>query len=143
MEAKAIQTDKYLDVKEIQDHLNNVEYIIMATSAPEKFTKSPIHFTIFLNTQERFPKDIQEAILKKFLLENEIRGVHELMSQLMPVGFSQNLGQDTPMPLLLIKQADKNTIPHVPMFVMDFLADSENFYEAKVHKLTGWTYSYN
>ncbi len=143
MEAKAIQTDKYLDVKEIQDHLNNVEYIIMATSAPEKFTKSPIHFTIFLNTQERFPKDIQEAILEKFLLENEIRGVHELMSQLMPVGFSQNLGQDTPMPLLLIKQADKNTIPHVPMFVMDFLADSENFYEAKVHKLTGWTYSYN
>ncbi len=143
MEAKAIQTSKYLEVTEIQEHLKNVEYIIMATSAPEKFTKTPIHFTIFLNTQERFSKDIQNAILDKFLDDNGISGVSELMSQLMPVGFAENTGQDTPMPLLLIKPEDRNSIPHVPMFVMDFLADSENFYEAKVHKLTGWTYSYN
>jgi len=26
---------------------------------------------------------------------------------------------------------------------MDFLADSEEFYEAKEHSLTGWSYSYN
>ena len=143
MEAKAIQTNKYLETQEIQKHLENVEYIIMATSAPEKFKETPIHFTIFLNTDERFPKDIQEAILDKFLDDNAITGVSELMSQLMPVGFAENTGQDTPMPLLLIKPEDRKSIPHVPMFVMDFLADSENFYEAKVHKLTGWTYSYN
>jgi hypothetical protein len=143
MEAKAIQTGKYLTVDEIKSHLDNVEYIIMATSAPDKFKDTPIHFSIFLNTDERFSKDIQEAILNKFLDENSIYNPQELMSQVMPVGFSQNTQQDTPMPLLIIKQADMNTIPHVPMFVMDFLADSDNFYEAKVHKLTGWSYSYN
>jgi len=143
MEAKAIQTKKYLEVQEIQKHLENVEYIIMATSAPEKFTQTPIHFTIFLNTKERFPQDIQAAILDKFLDDNAISKPAELMSQLMPVGFAENTGQDTPMPLLLIKQDDMRSIPHVPMFVMDFLADSDNFYEAKVHKLTGWTYSYD
>ncbi len=143
MEAKAIQTSKYLEVSEIQKHLENVEYIIMATSAPEKFKETPIHFTIFLNTAERLPKDVQEAVLDKFLDENKIKNPAELLSQLMPVGFSQTTGQDTLMPLLLIKEDDRRTIPHVPMFVMDFLADSDNFYEAKVHKLTGWTYSYN
>ena len=143
MEAKAIQTSKYLEVEEIQKHLENVEFIIMATSAPEKFQETPIHFTIFLNTTERLPKDIQEAVLDKFLDDNGIRNPQELMSQLMPVGFGISTGQDTPMPMLLIKQEDMRMIPHVPMFVMDFLADSDNFYEAKVHKLTGWTYSYN
>ena len=143
MEAKAIQTSKYLEVQEIQEHLKNVEYIIMATSAPEKFQETPIHFTIFLNTQERFPQDFQDAILDKFLDDNKIKNPTELMSQLMPVGFGVNTGQDTAMPMLLIKQDDMRSIPHVPMFVMDFLADSDNFYEAKVHKLTGWTYSYN
>ena len=143
MEAKAIQTSNYLEVPEIQKHLKNVEYIIMATSAPEKFKETPIHFTIFLNTDERFPKDVQEAILEKFLDDNGITQQAELMSQLMPVGFAESRGQDTLMPLLLIKQEDMRSIPHIPMFVMDFLADSENFYEAKVHKLTGWTYSYN
>lgn len=143
MEAKAIQTSSYLQVPEIQKHLENIEYIIMATSAPENFKETPIHFTIFLNTDEKFPKDVQEAILDKFLDDNGITKPAELMSQLMPVGFAENTGQDTLMPLLLIKQDDMRSIPHVPMFVMDFLADSENFYEAKVHKLTGWTYSYN
>ena len=143
MEAKAIQTSKYLEVNEIQKHLENVEYIIMATSAPEKFVDKPIHFTIFLNTADRLPKDIQEAILDKFLDENGISNVGELLSQLMPVGFGLNTQQDTPMPMLLVKQDDQRSIPHVPLFVMDFLADSENFYEAKTHKLTGWSYSYN
>lgn len=143
MEAKAIQTNRYLECEEIKKHLIGVEYIIMATSAPEKFTETPIHFTIFLHTDERFPKDIQEAILDKFKEDNGIRDVIELMSQLMPVGFAESSGQDTLMPLLLVKQEDRKSIPHISMFVMDFLADSDNFYEAKVHKLTGWTYSYS
>jgi len=143
MEAKAIQTDNYLETKNLGKHLEKVEYIIMAAPAPAKFTDTPIHFTIFLNTSERFPKDIQSAILDKFLDDNAIKNPQELLSQVMAVGFGLSPGQDTPMPLLLIKKEDQMSIPHVPMFVMDFLADSENFFEAKTHQLIGWTYSYN
>jgi hypothetical protein len=35
------------------------------------------------------------------------------------------------------------SIPNHPMFVMDFLADSDKFDQAKKDSLTGWTYSYN
>jgi len=143
MEAKAIKTDTYLDPIEIENHLKNVEYIIMAMPAPEKFKETPIQFTIFLNTQDNFSEEIKTAILEKFLLENKIGKPEKLMSQRMPVGFSASKEQDTPMPLLLIDPQDQRSIPHEIMFVMDFLADSEEFYEAKEHSLTGWTYSYN
>jgi hypothetical protein len=140
--ANAIVTDKYFDPIEIQQHLKNVEYIIMAAPAPSKFKDTPIQFTIFLNTDEKLPQDIQEAIFNKFLDEHKITNPTEIMSQLMPVGFSMSQ-QDTPMPLLLIKSEDQKSIPSAIMHVMDFLADSENFFEAKVEKLTGWSYSYN
>lgn len=141
MIAKAITTDKYFDAKEIQEHLKNVEYILMASDAPKHFKDTPIHFTIFLNTDEDLPKDIQEAVLNKFLEDNSIGKPAELMSQLMPVGFSMSQ-QDTAMPLLLVKPEDQRSIPYAVMFVMDFLADSEKFNEAKYEALTGWTYSY-
>ena len=142
MIAKAINTDKYFTLDEIQKHLQNVEYIIMAAPAPEHFKDTPIHFTIFLNTDDKLPQDIKDAILDKFLDENSIKNPRELISQLMPVGFSMS-AQDTPMPLLLIKPEDQKSIPYSVMHVMDFLADSEKFFEAKNEKLTGWTYSYN
>ena len=142
MVAKAINTDKYFTLDEIQKHLQNVEYIIMAAPAPEHFKDTPIHFTIFLNTDDKLPQDIKDAILDKFLDENSIKNPRELISQLMPVGFSMS-AQDTPMPLLLIKPEDQKSIPYSVMHVMDFLADSEKFFEAKNEKLTGWTYSYN
>jgi len=140
--ANAIKTDTYFTIQEIQKHLQNVEYIIMATPAPETFKETPIQFTIFLNTQDKFPQDIKDAILEKFLNENKIHNPIEVMSQLMPVGFSQS-SQDTPMPLLLVSPQDQQSIPYEVMHVIDFLADSENFYEAKTEKLTGWSYSYN
>ena len=139
--ANAIVTDKYYDTIEIQNHLKNVEYIIMAAPAPAKFTDTPIQFTIFLNTADELPQDVKEAVLDKFLDDNGIRNPKELMSQLMPVGFSMSQ-QETPMPLLLIKREDQGSIPYKLMHVMDFLADSDNFFEAKQEKLTGWTYSY-
>jgi len=142
MEAKAIVTDTYLTPEEILEHLKNVEYIIMATPAPSHFKETPIQFTIFLNTQDKFPEDVKDAILDKFLDENSIVNPKEIMSQLMPVGFGKST-QDTPMPMLLVKQEDQRSIPYAVMHVMDFLADSDNFYEAKHHKLTGWSYSYN
>ena len=142
MEAKAIKTDQYLTNEEIKEHLKNVEYIIMAAPAPEHFKETPIHFTIFLNTDEQLPKEIQEAVLEKFLRENKIGKPAELLSQLMPVGFALSKAQDTPMPMLLVKQEDQRSIPFAVMHVMDFLADSDAFHEAKEKNLTGWSYSY-
>jgi hypothetical protein len=140
--AQAIQTDTYLEPSEIPAHLSNVEYIMMAAPAPKQFKDTPIHFTIFLNTQDKFPQDIKDAILDKFCDENSITNPIEVMSQLMPVGFGKS-NQETMMPLLLVKPEDQRGIPHAIMHVIDFLADSKNFYEAKQEGLTGWSYSYN
>ena len=140
--ANAIVTDTYFDVIEIENHLKNVEYIILAAPAPEQFKETPIQFTIFLNTTDKLPRDVQEAVFDKFLEENGIKNPDKILSQLMPVGFSMSQ-QDTPMPLLLIKQEDQGSIAHRLMHVYDFLADSDNFFEAKQERLTGWSYSYN
>lgn len=140
--AEALHTLNYLNTTEIKEHLSNIEYIIMAAPAPDHFKDTPIHFTIFLNTSDKFPKDVQDAVFNKFLDDNEIKDPAEVMIRLMPVGFGTST-QDTPMPLLLVKPEDMSTIPNTPMLVMDFLADSENFNEAKINNLTGWSYSYN
>ncbi len=139
--ANAIVTDKYFDPIEIASHLKNVEYIILAAPAPEQFKETPIQFTIFLNTSDTLPRDIQESVFDKFLEENSIKNPDKILSQLMPVGFSMSQ-QDTAMPLLLVKDEDQKSIPHRLMHVYDFLADSDNFFEAKEEKLTGWSYSY-
>ena len=141
MNAKAIKTKHYLNKDEIKEHLQNVEYIMMATPAPEHFKDTPIHFTIFLNTDENMPQDIQDAVLDKFLDDNQIEKPSELMSQLMPVGFGVS-DQETPMPMLLVKPEDQKSIPYAIMFIMDFLGDSDNFSQAKDKHLTGWSYSY-
>jgi len=140
--AESIATKKYYDVIEIKSHLKNVEYIIMAQPAPKQFLQTPIHFTIFLNTSENIPKEIQDDIFNTFLKNEGIYNSKELMMRIMPVGFSLG-AQDTPMPLLIVRPEDMSAIPNTPMLVMDFLADSDNFIEAKTHALTGWTYSYN
>ena len=137
-----IATEKYLDIIEIQSHLKDVEYIIMAAPAPDTFKDTPIHFTIFLNTSENIPQEIQEEIFNKFLQNEGIVSPAEIMIRVMPVGFSKG-AQDTPMPLLIVRQEDMNAITNTPMLVMDFLADSDNFEQTKKHSLTGWTYSYN
>lgn len=142
MVAQAITTDTYLEPEEITQHLKNVEYIILASPAPSHFKDTPIQFTIFLNTQDKFPDDIKQAILEKFLDENSITNPKEVMSQLMPVGFGKSQ-QDTPMPLLLVKPEDQRSIPHAIMHTIDFLGDSDKFFEAKNEKLTGWSYSYS
>lgn len=140
MPPEAIKTLRYLSTNEITEYLEGVEYIIMASPSPDQFKETPIHFTIFLNTSDKLPKEIQKAVFKKFLDENGIKNPAEVMSEIMPVGFS--LGNyETHMPMLLVKPEDISTIPYVSMFVMDFLADSDNFSEAKEKSLTGWSYS--
>ena len=143
MEAKAIQTDRYMNEEEIKKHLENVEYIVLAAPAPPVFKETPIQFTIFLNTSENSPPEIQKEVLQKFLTENSIGQPEKLMSKIMPVGFGISTAQDTPMPLLLIDPKDQRSIPYIPIFVMDFLADSDAYSEVKEVALTGWSYSYN
>ncbi len=143
MEAKAIKTDSYLKPIEIKKHLEKVEYIIMAAPAPDTFVDTPLHFTIFLNTSDDLPQEIQTAVLEKFLNEQKIEKPTELMSQLMPVGFALSSAQDTLMPLLLVDPKDQKSIPYGVMFVMDFLADSDEFEEVKEKSLTGWSYAYD
>ena len=140
--AQAINTDTYLEIDDIPKHLENVEYIIMATPAPSHFKETPVHFTIFLNTQDEFTQDIKDAILDKFCDENFITNPSKVMSQLMPVGFGKSV-QDTPMPILLVKPEDQRNIPYAVMHVIDFLGDSDKFFEAKNEGLTGWSYSYS
>ena len=142
MVAKAIVTDTYLNKDEITQHLKDVEYIILAAPAPSRFKDTPIQFTIFLNTSDELPHNIKDIVLEKFLRENKIFNPKEVMSKLMPVGFGKSQ-QDTPMPLLLIKPEDQNSIPYTLMHTMDFLADADGFNEVKNDKLTGWSYSYN
>ncbi len=140
-ETKAIKTTYYLTQKEIETLLEKVEYIIMAAPSPDAFYETPIHFTIFLNTTEELPKEIKDAVLSKFLAENNIKDPIHIMSQLSPVGFATTK-QETPMPMLLIQPQDIMSIPHKYLHVIDFLADSNNYKEVKKDSLTGWSYVY-
>lgn len=142
MLAKPIVTNTYLDPIEIAKHLKNVEYIIMAAPAPSNFKDTPLQFSIFLNTQDEFPENVKVAILDKFLNDYKIIKPASVMSQLMPVGFGKST-QDTPMPMLLVKPQDQQSVPSQIMHVIDFLGDSDEFNEAKSDSLSGWTYSYN
>ncbi len=139
--APAIKTLQYLTTEEIDELLQNVEYIIMAAPAPKEATNTPIHFTIFLNTHEELPESIKDAVLEKFLEENGIKNPTHIMSQLAPVGFATTV-QSTPMPMLLIQPQDIFSIPHTKLHVIDFLADSDEFDEVKNDSLTGWSYAY-
>ncbi len=139
--AQAIKTLQYLSPEEIEKLLKNVEYIIMAAPAPDHFEDTPIHFTIFLNTPEELPEDIKEAVLQKFLKENNIRNPKHVMSQLAPVGFATTK-QDSPMPMLLVQPQDIYSIPHKYLHVIDFLGDSDEFEEVKRDSLSGWSYVY-
>jgi len=136
-----IKAESYLTPPEIHAHLADVEYIVMAAPSTRDAAKGPIHFTLFLNTSDPLPPEIQEAVLEKFAREHGISGIADLFSQIDGVAFART-AHDTPMPMHLYKPEDKRALPHVPMFVMDFEADSDRFSEVKEQQLTGWTYAY-
>ena len=138
---QAIKTTRYLTPEEIERLLQNVEYIMMAAPSPDHFQETPIHFTIFLNTHEELPEHIKEAVLEKFLSENNISQAQHVMSRLAPVGFATT-EHETPMPMLLIKPQDIHSIPHTFLHVIDFLAKSDDFAEVTKEGLTGWSYAY-
>ena len=136
---QVIKTNHYLTEEEIVKLLDGVEYVVMAAPAPQHFKSTPVHLTVFLNTQEHFSQDIKEMIFDKFCQDYKITATAEVMSQIMPVGFA-NTAHQTAMPMLLVKPQDQNSIPNIPLHVIDFLADSDEFEEVKTKSLTGWSY---
>lgn len=140
-EAKPLNISTYLSRNEIEEHLKNVEYIIMA--APSMLTPPtlPLHFSIFLNTSETIPEAIKPQILEKFCHEYGITKTQHVLSELVPVAFALT-PQETPMPRHLLDEADATSIPWIKLHIIDFLGDSNGFKEAK-DGLSGWSYSYN
>jgi hypothetical protein len=138
---QALKTEKYLSTAEINAHLEGVEYIIKAAPAVREEAKAPIHITLFLNTQDRLPPEIAQAVLDRFAEQYGLRDISDLYSRPDRVAFAETV-QETPMPLHLFTPEDKMRLPSTVMFIMDFEADSDNFPEVKEKQLTGWTYSY-
>lgn len=138
---QSIKAEHYLTPAEIEAHLDGVEYIIMAAPTTRDNPTTPIHFTIFLNTTDELPVDIQQAILDKFAQQYKLTNIVDVFSQIDAVAFAKtNLG--SVMPMHLFKEDDKKALDHAFMHILDFEADSVDFQEAKTGS-TGWSYSYN
>lgn len=140
-EIQPLQVNSYLSHSEIERHLENVEFIIMAAPSMMPPAEPPIHFTFFLNTSDPIPQEIQAKILEKFCQELKISGIKHLLSNLERVAFAKT-SQETPMPRHIIDDAEANTIPWKLLHIIDFVGDSTDFKEAK-DGLSGWSYSYN
>ena len=138
---KALQAEKYLSKEEIAAHLDGVEYIIMAAPTTRDNPRTPIHFTIFLNTSDEIPHDIQEAIIGKFLQQYKMTNIVDVFSKLDAVAFAET-NLDSVMPMHLFKDEDKTELENTTMHIIDFEADAEGFGEVKAGS-TGWSYSYD
>ncbi len=140
-EAKPLKIHTYLSKNEIEKHLENVEYIIMAAPSMMAAPELPLHFSIFLNTSDSIPEEIKEQLLAKFCQEYTITKTSHILSNLERIAFATT-SQETPMPRHIIDPAEANTIPWTLLHLIDFLGESEGFKEAK-DGLSGWSYSYN
>ncbi len=138
---KALQAEKYLSKEEIAAHLDGVEYIIMAAPTTRDNPRTPIHFTIFLNTSDEIPHDIQEAIIGKFVQQYKMTNIVDVFSKLDAVAFAET-NLDSVMPMHLFKDEDKTELENTTMHIIDFEADAEGFGEVKAGS-TGWSYSYD
>ncbi len=138
---KALQAEKYLSKDEIAAHLDGVEYIIMAAPTTRDNPRTPIHFTIFLNTSDEIPHDIQEAIIGKFVQQYKMTNLVDVFSKLDAVAFAET-NLDSVMPMHLFKDEDKTELENTTMHIIDFEADAEGFGEVKAGS-TGWSYSYD
>ena len=140
-EAKPLNIHTYLSKNEIEKHLENVEYIIMAAPSMMAAPELPLHFSIFLNTSDSIPEEIKEQLLAKFCQEYAITKTSHVLSNLERIAFART-SQETLMPRHIIDPAEANTIPWTLLHIIDFLGESEGFKEAK-DGLSGWSYSYN
>ena len=138
---KALQAQNYLTKANIETHLDGVEYIIMAAPTTRDNPRTPIHFTIFLNTTDDLPHDVQEAILGKFAQQYKMTNIVDVFSKLDPVAFAET-NLDSTMPMHLFKEEGREELEHTMMHIIDFEADAEGFGEVKAGS-TGWSYSYD
>lgn len=139
-EMQPLSVNSYLSAGEIRTHLENVEYIVMASPSLVA-NDHPIHFTIILNTADVIPEEIKPLILEKFCRELGITATSHVLSNRERIAFALT-SQETPMPKHIIDDVEANTIPWTLLHIIDFLGDSEGFKEAK-DGLSGWSYSYN
>ncbi len=123
---KALQAENYLNPAEIESHLEGVEYIIMAAPTTRDNPNTPIHFTIFLNTSDELPVDVQHAILDKFADQYKITNIYDIFSQLDAVAFAET-NLDSVMPMHLFKAEDKENLEHTMMHIIDFEGNSADF----------------
>jgi hypothetical protein len=138
----AIKVEDYLHLETVEKNLENVSYIIFV--APVTGENLPaLHVTLFFNTKEKIPNEIAVQIFDKFCNDFEMKNIQKTLSDLLPVGFAKTSVHETPMPMLLVKQQERMSIPNRPMYVIDFLADSSQFQEAQTRELTGWSYVYD
>jgi len=137
---EALQANTHMNKEEISAHLIGVEYIMMAAPAIHAGASAPIHFTIFLNTQEALPQEIFVQVFEKFTKQYHITKRFNVFHGLEKVGFAQT-NQDSPMPMHLFTKETQENIPYTSMYIIDFEGDSPDFEKAK-NSLTGWTYSY-
>ncbi len=136
-------TRKWLTRKEIETNLDGVEYIVMAGPTLDQDPSTPIHFTIYLNTQENLPDEIIEQVFNKFAREYEITKVRDMVSGLYPVAFALN-DRDTAMPMFLMgDNATSGEVEYMQMYLFDFEGNAKGFKECKTESKTGWTYSYD
>jgi hypothetical protein len=139
-EMQALKVNSYLSPSEITNHLEKVEYILMA-SPSMMLNEHPIHFTIILNTSDVIPDEVKPLILEKFCRELDITSTSHVLSNRERIAFAMTT-QETPMPKHIVDDAEANSIPWTLLHIIDFLGDSEGFKEAK-DGLSGWSYSYN
>ena len=140
-EKDLLKTEKWLSKAEIDKNLENVEYIVMAAPTMEDDASTPIHFTIYLNTQDALPDDIAEQVFNKFAHEYEITKVTKMFNGLGKVAFSLN-DRDTAMPVYIMDQQFEGELDSTQMHLFDFEGNAKGFKECKTQGKTGWTYSY-
>lgn len=136
-------TRKWLNREEIDKNLKDVEFIVMAGPTLAQDPTTPIHFTIYLNTQETLPDEIVEQVFNKFVSDYKIIKVSDMVNGLHPVAFSLN-DRDTAMPMFLMgESASVAEVEYTNMYIYDFEGNADGFDECKKEAKTGWTYSYN
>ncbi len=135
----AIRVEKFFGQQEIQKLLKGVEYIILVSPSIRENQTHPIHFTLFLNTSDKLPKDVAQMILEKFASQHNITNITDLFSGVDAVAFAST-NEPTAMPMHIYKEDERKDIPYTSMYIIDFEADSSEFKQVKEKSLTGWTY---
>ena len=138
-----LKTQKWLSVEEINDNLKGVEFILMAAPTMDNDASTPIHFTLYLNTQELLPDEIVSKVFDKFCDDYKITKVRDMINGLLPVAFALN-DRDTAMPLLFLGgRENESEHEYIHLYVFDFEGNAKEFKEGKTESKTGWTYSYS